>query len=55
MVEAKGKVGLDWGVYCVPETSVVDKADFVRMKHIGPLNEEAIRDKLEPLIKELGS
>ena len=50
-----GRVGIDWGVYGVPETFVVDKAGLVRMKHIGPLNEEAIRDKLEPLIKELGS
>ncbi len=55
LVDADGKVGIDWGVYGVPETFVVDKAGLVRMKHIGPLNEEAIRDKLEPLIKELGS
>ena len=55
LVDADGKVGIDWGVYGVPETFVIDKAGQVRMKHIGPLTEEAIRDKLEPLLKGLGS
>ena len=53
--DAEGRIGIDFGVYGVPETFVIDKAGLVRMKHIGPLSEEAIRDKLEPLIKELGS
>ena len=55
LVDADGRVGIDWGVYGVPETFVVDKAGIIRYKHIGPLNEEAIRTKLEPLVKGLSS
>jgi cytochrome c biogenesis protein CcmG/thiol:disulfide interchange protein DsbE len=55
LVDAQGKVGIDWGVYGVPETFVVDKAGVIRMKHIGPLTDTAIRTKLEPLVKELSS
>jgi cytochrome c biogenesis protein CcmG, thiol:disulfide interchange protein DsbE len=55
LVDAQGKVGIDWGVYGVPETFVIDKAGIIRMKHIGPLTENAIRTKLEPLVKELSS
>ena len=55
LVDAQGKVGIDWGVYGVPETFVIDKAGIIRMKHIGPLTEAAIRTKLEPLVKELSS
>ncbi len=53
LVDADGKAGIDWGVYGVPETFVIDKAGIIRMKHIGVLTEEAVRTKLEPLVKEL--
>jgi cytochrome c biogenesis protein CcmG/thiol:disulfide interchange protein DsbE len=53
LVDADGKAGIDWGVYGVPETFVIDKGGVIRYKHIGPLTEEAIRTKLEPLLKEL--
>jgi cytochrome c biogenesis protein CcmG/thiol:disulfide interchange protein DsbE len=53
LVDADGKAGIDWGVYGVPETFVIDGAGIVRFKHIGPMNEAAIRDKLEPLVKGL--
>ncbi|MBL8330823.1 MAG: DsbE family thiol:disulfide interchange protein [Rubrivivax sp.] len=55
LVDADGKAGIDWGVYGVPETFVVDKAGIIRYKHIGPLTEEAIRTRLEPLVKGLSS
>ena len=55
LVDADGKVGIDWGVYGVPETFVIDKQGTIRFKHIGPLTEDAIRTKLEPLLKELGT
>jgi cytochrome c biogenesis protein CcmG/thiol:disulfide interchange protein DsbE len=55
LVDADGKVGIDWGVYGVPETFVIDKQGTIRHKHIGPLTEEAIRTKVEPLLKELGA
>jgi cytochrome c biogenesis protein CcmG, thiol:disulfide interchange protein DsbE len=48
-----GRVGIDYGVYGVPETFVIDKKGIVRWKFTGPLTEEAIRSKLLPLIEEL--
>lgn len=55
LVDAQGKTGIDFGVYGVPETFVIDKKGVIRHKHIGPLTEDAIRSKIEPLIKELAS
>lgn len=51
--DAKGRVGIDYGVYGVPETFLIDKRGVIRMKHIGPLTPEVINDKILPLIKEL--
>jgi len=50
-----GRVGIDYGVYGVPETFVIDKQGVIRMKYTGPLTPEAITTKLMPLIKELKS
>jgi len=55
LFDADGRVGIDYGVYGVPETFVIDKQGIVRFKHVGPLNPGVIRDKLEPLIKELNA
>lgn len=52
-VDADGRVGIDWGVYGVPETFVIDKRGMIRHKHIGPLNADAVRDELLPLIERL--
>ena len=51
--DAKGRVGIDYGVYGVPETFVIDKRGVIRMKYIGPLTAEIITEKLLPLVKEL--
>jgi cytochrome c biogenesis protein CcmG, thiol:disulfide interchange protein DsbE len=51
--DSSGKVGIDYGVYGVPETFVIDKTGVIRLKHTGPVTPEVIRDKLLPLIKEL--
>jgi cytochrome c biogenesis protein CcmG/thiol:disulfide interchange protein DsbE len=51
--DAKGQVGIDFGVYGVPETFVVDRQGQVRYKHVGPLTPEVLRDRLEPLLKVL--
>jgi cytochrome c biogenesis protein CcmG/thiol:disulfide interchange protein DsbE len=55
LVDADGRAGIEWGVYGVPETFVIDKTGVIRYKHIGPLTEEAVRTKLEPLVKGLQS
>jgi len=51
--DADGHVGVDYGIYGVPETYVIDKAGVIRYKQIGPMTEEALRDKIIPLVKGL--
>jgi cytochrome c biogenesis protein CcmG/thiol:disulfide interchange protein DsbE len=53
VVDADGRVGIDWGVYGVPETFVVDKAGVIRHKHIGPLSAQDLQQKIIPLVREL--
>ncbi|WP_292977077.1 DsbE family thiol:disulfide interchange protein [Nitrosomonas sp.] len=53
IVDADGKVGIDYGVYGVPETYVIDKQGIIRYKHIGPVTIESLKDKILPLISEL--
>jgi cytochrome c biogenesis protein CcmG/thiol:disulfide interchange protein DsbE len=48
-----GRVGIDWGVYGVPETFVIDKRGIIRYKHIGPIDTESLRDTVIPLVLEL--
>jgi cytochrome c biogenesis protein CcmG/thiol:disulfide interchange protein DsbE len=50
-----GRVGIDFGVYGVPETFIMDKQGVVRFKHIGPLTPEVIRDRIEPLLRTLNA
>jgi len=51
--DADGRVGIDYGVYGVPETFVIDKQGVIRFKLVGPVTVDAITHKLLPLIKEL--
>ena len=51
--DAKGRVGIDYGVYGVPETYVIDKTGVIRFKHIGPITMEILRKKIIPLLDEL--
>jgi len=48
-----GRVGIDYGVYGVPETFVIDKQGVVRYKQIGPITPEALEKKILPLLKKL--
>jgi len=51
--DADGRVGIDYGVYGVPETYVIDKQGVIRYKQIGPVTAENLREKILPLIAEL--
>ena len=53
--DMKGQVGIDYGVYGVPETFVIDRSGVIRLKHIGPLTKDAIEKKIIPLIASLQS
>ena len=48
-----GRVGIDYGVYGVPETFIIDRQGVVRFKQIGPITPEVIRTKIEPLVRKL--
>ena len=48
-----GRIGIDYGVYGVPETFVIDKSGVIRYKHIGPVTPEALEKKILPKVKEL--
>jgi cytochrome c biogenesis protein CcmG, thiol:disulfide interchange protein DsbE len=48
-----GLVGIDYGVYGVPETFVIDQQGVIRLKHIGPVTPEAMRDKVMPMLAKL--
>ena len=48
-----GRVGIDWGVYGVPETFVIDRDGRIAYKHIGALTRDVLQKKIIPLISEL--
>jgi cytochrome c biogenesis protein CcmG/thiol:disulfide interchange protein DsbE len=51
--DISGRVAIDWGVYGVPETFVVDREGRIAYKHIGAMTPEVLRDKIMPLITQL--
>lgn len=51
--DADGRVGIDYGVYGVPETYVIDRQGIIRYKHVGPVTMEALQTRILPLVKEL--
>ena len=52
-LDLDGRVGIDFGVYGVPETFVIDKRGIIRHKFIGELTPELVKQKLQPLLEEL--
>ena len=48
-----GRVGLDWGVYGVPETFVVDGSGHIAYKHIGPVTPRVLDEIILPLVRGL--
>jgi len=55
IIDRNGRVGIDYGVYGVPETFVIDKQGAIRYKQIGPITPKALQDKILPLVKALQS
>ena len=51
--DLNGKLGIDFGVYGVPETFIIDHEGIIRYKHIGPITEDILKNKLLPIIKQL--
>ena len=53
LTDPDGRVGIDYGVYGVPETYVIDRQGVIRYKRIGPVTPEIVQKKIAPLIAEL--
>ncbi len=49
----KGRVGIDYGVYGLPETYIIDKRGVIRYKQIGPVTPDIVKRKILPLVHEL--
>ncbi len=52
--DRNGRVGIDWGVYGVPETFVIDAEGRIRHKHVGPIQARDLEQTLLPILAELG-
>ena len=51
--DLNGRVAIDWGVYGVPETYVVGHDGIIAYKHIGPISEDVLKNKIFPLVARL--
>jgi cytochrome c biogenesis protein CcmG/thiol:disulfide interchange protein DsbE len=51
--DGDGRVGINYGVYGVPETYIIDKQGVIRMKHTGPITATSLKDEILPLVAEL--
>lgn len=52
-VDVDGRVGIDWGVYGVPESYLIDKKGIIRHKFTGPISQKIVVDTLNPLLEKL--
>ncbi|MHB1292337.1 MAG: DsbE family thiol:disulfide interchange protein [Sulfuricella sp.] len=53
VVDLDGRTGINYGVYGVPETYLIDRSGIIRYKHIGPVTPDVLNKKILPLVKEL--
>ncbi len=52
-LDPEGEIAIDYGVYGVPETFVIDREGVIRYKHVGPISETELAGKIKPLIHNL--
>ena len=53
LMDIDGRVGIDWGVYGVPETFVIGADGLIKYKHIGPVTHKTLESEIMPVIREL--
>jgi cytochrome c biogenesis protein CcmG/thiol:disulfide interchange protein DsbE len=53
VMDSDGRVGIDYGVYGVPETFLIDQQGVIRFKQIGPITREVLKEKILPLAERL--
>jgi cytochrome c biogenesis protein CcmG/thiol:disulfide interchange protein DsbE len=54
-LDESGRAAIDWGVYGVPETYIIDASGRIRYKHVGPLMPNDVEETILPLLERLGS
>ncbi len=52
-VDTTGRVAIDWGVYGIPETFIVDNSGTIRYKYVGPIDARRLNEEILPIIKKL--
>jgi cytochrome c biogenesis protein CcmG, thiol:disulfide interchange protein DsbE len=53
VVDPDGRIGIDYGVYGVPETYVIDRNGIIRYKKIGPVTPKVLDETILPLVRSL--
>ena len=53
VLDVDGRVGIDFGVYGVPETFLIDAEGRIRYKHIGPITPDSLQEVIMPKVEEL--
>ena len=53
VMDRDGRVGIDWGVYGVPETFIIGKDGLIKYKHIGPVTQESLNNEVIPVLRKL--
>ncbi len=51
--DTTGRVGIDWGVYGLPETFIIDRNGRIRYRQLGQIDQRTLDDTIRPLIREL--
>ena len=51
--DRSGRVGIDWGVYGLPETFVIDSQGRIAYKHVGPFNRQSLYEEILPVVRQL--
>ena len=51
-VDRSGRASIEWGVYGVPETFIVNHQGRIIYKHVGPINPRGLQEKLMPIIED---
>ncbi len=52
--DTSGRVGIEWGVYGLPETFVIDKQGRIRYRHVGPIDARVLEREIRPRLRRLG-
>ena len=55
VLDLDGRVGIDYGVYGVPETYVIDKEGVIRYKRVGVVTPDLLQSTILPLVQKLNA